>query len=129
MPGKLSTRENGGDSPPRREGAGYPANLEYWGNNVMMVSRVVKVPGGKLLKLAVEVEDGILRSVSLRGDFFAHPEEGFDRAEASLAGIPADRFEASFRSALEREGVELYGISAAAAAAAFNEVYREIAAD
>jgi hypothetical protein len=90
----------------------------------VIARRVVKIPGGKLLKLTVEVENGILKSLSLRGDFFAYPEEGFDRAEASLAGIPADRFGDSLREALAREGVELYGVSADDAIAAFDEVYR-----
>lgn len=92
----------------------------------MTSRRVVKVPGGKLLKLTVDIEDGVLKSVSLRGDFFAYPEEGFDRAESALAGIPVGRFLPAFREALLREGVELYGISAEDAAAAFDEVYRDI---
>ena len=92
----------------------------------MTVRRTVKVPGGKLLRLTVDIEDGVLVSVSLRGDFFAHPEEGFDRAEASLAGIPAARFEPTLREALSREGVELFGLSADDAVAAFDEVYRDL---
>jgi len=88
--------------------------------------RAVKAPGGKLLKIYVDIENGILKSISLRGDFFAHPEEGFDRAEACLAGIPASRFESAFRKALAREGVELYGVSVEDAAAVFNEVYRDL---
>lgn len=92
----------------------------------MTVRKTVKVPGGKLLRLSVDIEDGVLVSVSLRGDFFAHPEEGFDRAEASLQGIPADRFEPSFREGLAREGVQLFGLSADDAVAAFQEVYRDL---
>jgi hypothetical protein len=77
------------------------------------VQRVFKSPGTKLLRLTVDLEAGVVRSLSMRGDFFAHPEEGFDRVEASLAGVPVGAFEATFRSALEREGVSLYGLDPA----------------
>lgn len=92
----------------------------------MILRRVVKIPAGKLLKLSADVEGGILRSVAVRGDFFAHPEEGFDRAEASLAGIPAPDFRRAFAAALAREGVELFGLSADAAADVFEEMLRDL---
>ena len=92
----------------------------------MTVRKTVKVPGGKLLRLSVDIEKGVLVSVSLRGDFFAHPEEGFDRAEAGMSGTPADRFGLTLREALAREGVQLFGLSADDAVAAFQEVYRDI---
>ncbi|NLJ47267.1 MAG: hypothetical protein GX430_12005 [Treponema sp.] len=92
----------------------------------MILRRVVKIPAGKLLKLTADVEGGILKSVAIRGDFFAHPEEGFDRAEASLSGIPAAGFRTSLTAALVREGVELFGLSAEAAADVFEEMLRDL---
>lgn len=92
----------------------------------MILRRVVKIPAGKLLKLSADVEGGVLKTVALRGDFFAHPEEGFDRAEASLAGIPAPDFRRAFAAALAREGVELFGLSADAAADVFEEMLRDL---
>lgn len=92
----------------------------------MILRRVVKIPAGKLLKLSADVEGGVLKAVALRGDFFAHPEEGFDRAEASLAGIPAADFRNAFAAALAREGVELFGLSADAAADVFEEMLRDL---
>lgn len=92
----------------------------------MILRRVVKIPAGKLLKLTADVEGGILKSVALRGDFFAHPEEGFDRAEESLAGIPAGDFRSAFPAALAREGVELFGLSADAAADVFEEMLHDL---
>ena len=74
---------------------------------------VVKVPGGKLLKLDVTVKDGLISELRIRGDFFANPEEGFDRAEASLIGTKADGFSEALDAALRREGVELFGVSPA----------------
>lgn len=92
----------------------------------MILRRVVKIPAGKLLKLSADVEAGILKSVAIRGDFFAHPEEGFDRAEASLAGIPASAFRNAFTDAIAREGVELFGLSAGAAADVFEEMLHDL---
>mgnify|MGYP005845908381 CR=1 FL=1 len=92
----------------------------------MTLRRVVKIPAGKLLKLSADVEEGILKSVAIRGDFFAHPEEGFDRAEAGLAGIPARGFRSAFSAALAREGVELFGLTAEAAADVFEEMLRDL---
>lgn len=92
----------------------------------MILRRVVKIPAGKLLKLSAEVEAGVLKTVAIRGDFFAHPEEGFDRAEESLAGIPAGEFRTAFAAALAREGVELFGLSADAAADVFEEMLRDL---
>ena len=92
----------------------------------MRIRRVAKIPAGKLLKLSADVEDGILKSVSLRGDFFAHPEEGFDRAEASLAGVPVSGFRDALASALVREGVELFGLTPEAAADVFEEMLNDL---
>jgi len=40
-----------------------------------------KIPGGKLLRIEVEVESGIVLRALVRGDFFAHPEELFETRE------------------------------------------------
>jgi lipoate---protein ligase len=53
--------------------------------------RDVKIPGGKLLRVEVEIESGSVLRASVCGDFFAYPEELFEAAEADLAGVPADR--------------------------------------
>jgi len=92
----------------------------------MILRRVVKIPAGKLLKLSAEIEGGVLKAVSIRGDFFAHPEEGFDRAEASLIGIHASAFRQVFADAIDREGVELFGLSAGAAADVFEEMLHDL---
>lgn len=92
----------------------------------MILRRIAKIPAGKLLKLSADVEGDVLRTVAIRGDFFAHPEEGFDRAEASLAGIPTGDFRKAFAAALAREGVELFGLSADAAADVFEEMLRDL---
>ncbi|HSV56533.1 MAG TPA: hypothetical protein VLH39_05425 [Magnetospirillaceae bacterium] len=92
----------------------------------MNLRRVVKIPGGKLLKLSAEVEGMVLKTVSIQGDFFAHPEEGFDRAEAALIGIPVSGFRTALAGALGREGVELFGLAASDIADVFEEMLHDI---
>jgi len=71
---------------------------------------VGKIPGGKLLKLDVEYSGGRVARVRIRGDFFAHPEEAFDRVEAALQGVDPTDFSRLLREAVAREGVTIYGV-------------------
>jgi hypothetical protein len=57
----------------------------------MIHRRDLKIPGGKLLRVEVEIESGSILRASVCGDFFAHPEELFEAAESELAGVPLDR--------------------------------------
>jgi lipoate-protein ligase A len=68
-----------------------------------------KIPGGKLLRIEVEVESGIVLRALVRGDFFAHPEELFEAAEAELTGIPTDRLGEAARSLFSRPPLVLFG--------------------
>jgi len=71
---------------------------------------VGKIPGGKLLKLDVEYSGGRVARVRIRGDFFAHPEEAFDRVEVALQGVDPADFSRLLREAVAREGVNIYGV-------------------
>ncbi|TFG72773.1 MAG: hypothetical protein E4H27_02010 [Anaerolineales bacterium] len=50
-----------------------------------------KVAGGKLLRVIVslgaEDEHRIIRSISINGDFFMHPEEAIEALEQALTGV------------------------------------------
>lgn len=48
-----------------------------------------KVPGGKLLRADVAVDDTI-RGVELHGDFFIYPEDALTRIEDTLRGVQRD---------------------------------------
>ncbi|MDR1507254.1 MAG: hypothetical protein LBI67_09165 [Treponema sp.] len=67
--------------------------------------------GCKLIRVSADIEDGVIRVISIRGDFFASPEEGFERAEKRLSGIPAADSGGAFDSFLKEEGVEAAGIN------------------
>ncbi|MDR2143480.1 MAG: hypothetical protein LBP29_03825 [Treponema sp.] len=67
----------------------------------------------KLIRLSAGIEDGVIRFISIRGDFFASPEEAFERAEARLWGVPVTEAGTAFDSFLKEEGVEAFGINGA----------------
>jgi hypothetical protein len=73
-----------------------------------------KPPGCKLIRLSADIENGLIVSISRRGDFFASPEAGFDRAEARLKGIHAAGLGPAFDIFLKEENVEAAGINGAA---------------
>jgi hypothetical protein len=77
----------------------------------MKFSAIGKPAGCKLIRLDAEVEKGVLVAISIRGDFFAIPEEGFERAEARLPGTRVTDLAVRFTQLMQEEGVEPYGIS------------------
>ena len=76
-----------------------------------------KVPGGKLVVVDCEVEDGVLRGVRISGDFFLEPDEALVRIVRAIEGAPADST-ASALTERVREAVLptdiLFGITAEA---------------
>ncbi|GLY89782.1 lipoate--protein ligase family protein [Actinoallomurus iriomotensis] len=48
-----------------------------------------KVPGGKLVVVDFDLEDGRLRHALVSGDFFLEPDHALDRITAALNGLPA----------------------------------------
>ena len=49
-----------------------------------------KVPGGKLIRVRVVHNNGIIESVRFNGDFFMHPEEAMEELEEMLSGKGID---------------------------------------
>ena len=68
-----------------------------------------KNPGGKLLRVEVDVEAGVLLRAVVRGDFFAHPEEAFEEAEAALAGLPVDSLGEAALALFSRPPLRIFG--------------------
>ena len=48
-----------------------------------------KTPGGKLVAVDFEVVDGLLRHVTVHGDFFLYPDDAFAALAGALEGAPA----------------------------------------
>ncbi|HUX36328.1 MAG TPA: hypothetical protein VMV44_00380 [Rectinemataceae bacterium] len=70
-----------------------------------------KPEGCKLLRVEVEIEGKRLVAARVRGDFFAHPEELFEAAEAELAGLALSALPQAARAAFSRPGLRLYGVT------------------
>jgi len=47
-----------------------------------------KTPGGKLVRVDLEVRDDVLRDIVVSGDFFLYPEEALADITGSLDGLP-----------------------------------------
>lgn len=73
-----------------------------------------KTPGGKLVAVDFDIDNGRLRSVVVHGDFFLYPEEALTTITQALEGMPADFVEseiaARVRAAIP-EGTEMLGFS------------------
>ncbi|MDR3337484.1 MAG: hypothetical protein LBT16_09790 [Treponema sp.] len=79
----------------------------------MRIEAMGKPPGCKLIRLAADIENGIIKTLRIRGDFFASPEEGFDRVEERLSGTSPAELAAAFDALIEEEGIAVSGISGA----------------
>jgi lipoate-protein ligase A len=82
-----------------------------------------KPEGCKLIRFSADIEGGVLKRIRIRGDFFASPEEGFDRLEERLAGVPLAELASAFDALLMDEGIEASGITGAALASVVNASY------
>lgn len=56
-----------------------------------MIEHDYKVPGGKLLRIKMTVEDDKISSILIMGDFFLHPEDTIVAIEKSLIGVNLGR--------------------------------------
>ena len=77
----------------------------------MRIETTGRPEGCKLIRLSADVDGGIIRSLSIRGDFFASPEEGFENAERRMAGAALSGAGSAFNGFLEEEKVECFGIN------------------
>ena len=89
----------------------------------MQATESVKVPDGKLVRVAVTFEDTI-EDVAITGDFFLEPPEALSDLEAAIEGQSTDVTEAELKRAIEAVEAELIGFDAADLAAVTVEALR-----
>jgi hypothetical protein len=70
-----------------------------------------KPDGCKLIRISAELEKDTIKSIQIRGDFFASPEEVFDQIEKALEGTRFRDLSQVFDSLIREKGVETYGIN------------------
>jgi lipoate-protein ligase A len=88
-----------------------------------------KTPGGKLVVVDFEIENGLLQRVVVHGDFFLYPDDAFNLLAESLEGAPIESSEDALAERVRRalDGkAELIGSSPEAIATA---IARGIAAE
>jgi len=59
-----------------------------------------KAPGGKLVRVRLRDEQGVIRSIKITGDFFLIPEESLGKLEKMLEDVPLR--EAELRLLIDR---------------------------
>lgn len=55
-----------------------------------ILSADYKVKGGKLLRCTLNVDNNVISSIKITGDFFMYPEEKIEDLEQMLAGVKMD---------------------------------------
>lgn len=80
------------------------------GGTTKKVLREYKVPGGKLLRIELDVEKDVIKNVRITGDFFMYPEESILTLENILVGTPYRRKEIHEKlMKFFKQGVQLIG--------------------
>jgi hypothetical protein len=96
--------EGGKEMTKRIEAVGKPA-----GCKLLRISATVR----QSADFAAEESGFAVERISIRGDFFAVPEEEFEKIESALAGTPVSRVAPRFELLASGAGIQLVGISGA----------------
>lgn len=83
---------------------------------LMRLELIGKPEGCKLLRMSIDIEPPLspssrIISLSIRGDFFAIPEEAFDEIEDALAGTALGDLGKNFDGLVRQKGLECAGIT------------------
>jgi hypothetical protein len=70
-----------------------------------------KPKGCKLIRLSGETRGDRIKSVRIRGDFFASPEEEFEKIEQGLKGAAVSAAASTFDALLAEYRIESFGIN------------------
>lgn len=87
----------------------------------MKFELIGKPEGCKLLRITLEVEPPLSRAsplqrISIRGDFFAVPEEAFEEVEQALEGTSLADLGQRFDALVSEKGIQCAGIQGAGVA-------------
>ena len=77
---------------------------------------IYKVPGGKLLKIFISIDESksCINSIMITGDFFAYPEESIEELEQILKQKPLKKQELvdTIESFIQTHNVQFIGVDA-----------------
>jgi lipoate-protein ligase A len=73
-----------------------------------------KIPGGKMLKIKVNLEGKVIQSIAILGDFFLHPESTLDEIEERVVGctVSIELVTSEIQKVLDKNDAVLIGASA-----------------
>tara|TARA_B100000315_G_C14479957_1_gene542396 strand:+ start:514 stop:804 length:291 start_codon:yes stop_codon:yes gene_type:complete len=79
----------------------------------LIIDSELKVPGGKLIKVRLEIQGNYIQTILLTGDFFLHPEDAIFEVESSLIGSSTDlaNIKEKLEKALKKKDARLLGVS------------------
>ncbi len=78
----------------------------------MLKKSIYKIPGGKIIKVSLEEEQGKINKVEISGDFFLYPEESIIILEKSLEGVCLDNAKEKIDEVIKNNKLQLFGLSA-----------------
>ena len=70
-----------------------------------------KVSGGKLLRLQIDCDQGLVKDIRINGDFFVHPESAIWEIEEALTGCRIGRIGEKLADLLKERDIVLIGFS------------------
>lgn len=77
----------------------------------MTINGLGKPAGCKLIRFTAELEDGCIKRIQIRGDFFAVPEEAFEELEHRLQGTEVQNIADRFTELVNELHIDVEGIS------------------
>ncbi|MHA2060093.1 MAG: lipoate protein ligase C-terminal domain-containing protein [Candidatus Ranarchaeia archaeon] len=79
-----------------------------------------KVPGGKLVRVDIQIKQSKISGIKISGDFFLHPEEDIAIIEQAVINMPIDekRLTEKINDVLTEREIESVGVDAEAFARA-----------
>lgn len=83
-----------------------------------------KVQGGKMLRIRLDLDANTIKSITILGDFFLHPESVIELIEEQLNGcrVDVEHITKEIQSVLEKNKAILIGASASDIANAIEKV-------
>ncbi len=70
-----------------------------------------KAPQGKLLRIEAEIENSVIQSIKITGDFFVHPENNLLKMEKALPGVKTDRVKETIENFVSKNKTEIVGFT------------------
>ena len=72
-----------------------------------------KVPEGKLVKIALDFNEGVITSIRITGDFFLYPEEALESIELDLIGKKVEKLDiiSAVDATVKKKDIKFYGLN------------------